>query len=148
MLAAHPVLLMKNSENSLELWRVANWPDKTGLVQSLVHPFSLFKWGQLQGEQVSSLIDHAHFPTCQGKGSGSFTSPRKIYVVGKINKASNHSGTALFTEGKSTWEADTPAIIVMLTPQCLRRKLQSIDACNSKWGSSSLQGFKIQWVYA
>lgn len=59
MLAAHSVLCTENIENSLELWPVANWLDKTGLVQSLVYPLLLSKRGQPQGEQVCSLISHA-----------------------------------------------------------------------------------------
>lgn len=59
MLAAHPVLCKENIENSLELWPAANPLDKTGLVQLLVFPFLLSKRGQLQGEQVCSLISHA-----------------------------------------------------------------------------------------
>ena len=151
VLAAHPVVCTENTENSLELWPVVNWPDKTGLVQLLVYPFLFSKWGQPQGEQVSSLISHAHCPAfLQAKVKDQAVSHLPETFMRQGGKPTRQAITLsliCLPGGEGIWEADTPVSMGMLTPQCLQRKLQSIDACNSKWGfSSGLQHQELQGI--
>lgn len=72
MLAAHPVLCKVYIENSLELWPLVNWMDKTGLVYPFLTgvPLPILKersntrWMGLFPDQPYTSPG---FPTGQGK---------------------------------------------------------------------------------
>lgn len=149
MLAAHPVLCIENIENSLELWPVANRLDKTGLVQSQVYPLPTLQERSTTRWTGLFLISHAHclaFLQARVKHRAVSHLP-EIFMQQGCNQRGSLSVLLSCYQGEGTWESDTPASTGMLAPQCFQRKLQSIDACDSKWDfSSGLQHQQLQGI--
>lgn len=126
---------MENTENSLVLWRVANWPYKVGLVQSL---FS--EWGQPQGEQVSSLTNHTHcLAFLQTKVKDQVVSyPPEIFMRQRENQQGRHTQChwSVFWGQRylRSWHTSKHGNAYTSVPS---KKVTKHNACNSKWGFSS-----------